>query len=41
MPKSPTHPHDAFFKNFMGEPELAARFLRKHLPFEVAELLAT
>jgi predicted transposase YdaD len=41
MPKSPTHPHDAFFKNFMGEPELAARFLREHLPFEVAELLAT
>lgn len=32
--------HDAFFKNFMGEPRLAQSFLREHLPPEVAELLA-
>jgi predicted transposase YdaD len=41
MLKPPTHLHDAFFKSFMSEPELAARFLQERLPSEVAELLAT
>jgi predicted transposase YdaD len=41
MLKPPTPLHDAFFKSFMGEPELAARFLQERLPSEVAELLAT
>lgn len=41
MPRPPTHLHDAFFKKFMGDPELAAKFLQEHLPSEVAELLAT
>jgi predicted transposase/invertase (TIGR01784 family) len=40
MLKPPTKLHDSFFKNFMGEPELAGRFLQEHLPSEVAELLA-
>ena len=36
----PTQLHDAFFKSFMSKPELAGRFLREHLPSDVAELLA-
>lgn len=31
--------HDAFFKQALGEPELAGRFLRDHLPPEVVEQL--
>jgi len=40
MSKPPTNLHDAFFKTFMSEPHLAGKFLREHLPSEVAELLA-
>jgi predicted transposase YdaD len=40
MSKPPTKLHDAFFKSFMSEPELAGRFLQEHLPSEVMELLA-
>ncbi len=36
----PTNLHNAFFKGFTGEPDLAGRFLREQLPSEVAELLA-
>jgi predicted transposase YdaD len=36
----PTQLHDAFFKSFMSKPELAGRFLREHLPSDVAELLS-
>lgn len=31
----PKNPHDAFFKHFMTKPEIAADFLRQHLPPEV------
>jgi hypothetical protein len=31
--------HDAFFKQVLGDPELAGTFLREHLPSEVADLL--
>ncbi|HEY2402391.1 MAG TPA: Rpn family recombination-promoting nuclease/putative transposase [Steroidobacteraceae bacterium] len=34
-----TNIHDAFFKQALGEPELAGQFLREHLPPEVVELL--
>lgn len=34
-----TNIHDAFFKQVLGEPELAEQFLREHLPPEVVELL--
>lgn len=34
-----TNPHDAFFKQFMTKPELAADFLAQHLPAEVFALL--
>ena len=40
MPGPSTNLHDAFFKSFMSEPDLAGRFLREHLPSEIAELLA-
>jgi predicted transposase YdaD len=40
MSKPPTQLHDAFFKSFMSEPELAGRFLQEHLPADVVELLA-
>jgi len=40
MPRPSTNLHDAFFKSFMSEPDLAGRFLREHLPSEIAELLA-
>lgn len=35
----PSVPHDAFFKQVVGDPDLAGRFLREHLPAEVAALL--
>jgi predicted transposase/invertase (TIGR01784 family) len=31
--------HDAFFKQVLGDPELAGQFLREHLPREVTSLL--
>jgi predicted transposase/invertase (TIGR01784 family) len=34
-----THIHDAFFKQVLGDPELAGQFLREHLPPEVVEQL--
>jgi predicted transposase/invertase (TIGR01784 family) len=34
-----TNPHDAFFKQFLSRPELAADFLRHHLPVEVLALV--
>ena len=33
------HPHDAFFKQFLAKPEIAADFLRHHLPADVVALL--
>ena len=40
MPK-PENPHDRFFKETLGDPELAAEFLQLYLPPEVANLLDT
>lgn len=34
-----SNPHDAFFKQYLGYAEVAAEFLREHLPSEVTELL--
>ncbi len=34
-----TNPHDAFFKQFMTKPEIAADFLTQHLPAPVLALL--
>lgn len=34
-----TNPHDAFFKYFLGKPEIAADFLKQHLPAKVQELV--
>jgi predicted transposase YdaD len=34
-----TNHHDAFFKRVLGDPQVAATFLREHLPPEVLELL--
>lgn len=34
-----TNPHDAFFKQFMTKPEIAADFLTQHLPVDVLTLL--
>jgi predicted transposase YdaD len=31
-----TNPHDAFFKQILSYPEVAADFLRQHLPADVA-----
>ena len=31
--------HDAFFKQVLGDPGLAGKFLREHLPPDVADLL--
>jgi predicted transposase YdaD len=36
-----TNIHDAFFKQVLGDPDLAGRFLREHLPPEVADLLGS
>ena len=33
------HPHDTFFKQFLAKPEIAADFLRHHLPADVVALL--
>ncbi len=35
-----TNPHDAFFKQFLSKPEIAADFLTQHLPSELLALLA-
>jgi predicted transposase/invertase (TIGR01784 family) len=40
MPKA-ENPHDRFFKETLGDPELAAEFLQFYLPPEVANLLDT
>jgi predicted transposase/invertase (TIGR01784 family) len=34
-----TNPHDAFFKQFMARPEIAADFLTQHLPADVLAIL--
>ena len=39
MANEPTNPHDAFFKQYLSHPTVAADFLRQHLPAEVAHLL--
>ena len=39
MANEPVNPHDAFFKQYLGYPHVAADFLRQHLPAEVVQLL--
>jgi hypothetical protein len=39
MPNPLANVHDAFFKQILSDPRLAATFLREHLPTEVAALL--
>jgi predicted transposase/invertase (TIGR01784 family) len=39
MSKRLANIHDAFFRQALSDPELAATFLREHLPTELAELL--
>lgn len=39
MSKPPANIHDAFFKQALADPKLAATFLREHLPSEIAGLL--
>jgi predicted transposase YdaD len=39
MSKQLANIHDAFFKQALGDPELAGTFLREHLPGELADLL--
>lgn len=34
-----SNPHDAFFKQYLGHAEVAAEFLRQHLPNAVTRLL--
>jgi hypothetical protein len=34
-----TNVHDAFFKQVLGDPELAGQFLREHLPPGISQLL--
>ena len=34
-----SNPHDAFFKHYLSQPNIAADFLRQHLPAVVVELL--
>jgi predicted transposase/invertase (TIGR01784 family) len=38
MSNQPTNIHDAFFKQVLSDPALAAPFLREHLPPEIADL---
>jgi predicted transposase YdaD len=40
MSKSPANVHDAFFKQALADPKLAALFLREHLPSDIAGLLS-
>jgi hypothetical protein len=40
MSKPPANIHDAFFKQALADPKLAATFLREHLPSDVAGLLS-
>ncbi len=40
MSKQAVNIHDAFFKNVMSDPNIAAQFLREHLPRDVARLLS-
>jgi predicted transposase YdaD len=40
MSKQPANIHDAFFKQALADPKLAATFLREHLPSDVADLLS-
>lgn len=40
MSKQLANIHDALFKRALGQPELAGRFLREHLPPELADELA-
>ncbi len=39
MASEPVNPHDAFFKQYLSYPQVAADFLRRQLPAEVVELL--
>jgi predicted transposase/invertase (TIGR01784 family) len=39
MPNQLANIHDGFFKQVLGDPQLAGTFLREHLPPDVAELL--
>jgi len=39
MANVPVNPHDAFFKQYLSHPSVAADFLRQHLPRELANLL--
>lgn len=39
MANVPVNPHDAFFKQYLSHPSVAADFLRQHLPSELANLL--
>lgn len=39
MVNEPINPHDAFFKQYLSHPQVAADFLRRHLPAAVAEVL--
>src|SRR3569833_4389111 len=40
MSKPPANVHDAFFRQALADPRLAATYLREHLPSDVAELLS-
>ncbi|MFN8488243.1 MAG: Rpn family recombination-promoting nuclease/putative transposase [Caldilineaceae bacterium] len=39
MANEPVNPHDAFFKQYLSYPHVAADFLRQHLPAELVQLL--
>ncbi len=39
MSNSVNNPHDAFFKHYLSQPNVAADFLRQHLPADVRDLL--
>lgn len=39
MSNEPTNPHDAFFKQYLSHPHIAADFLRQQLPAELVQLL--
>jgi predicted transposase/invertase (TIGR01784 family) len=41
MSKSFANIHDSFFKKTLRDPELAGRFLREHLPPDIADLLGS
>jgi len=39
MANEPVNPHDAFFKQYLSRPQVAADFLRRQLPADVVALL--